>query len=1398
MRVVEECRLRWRGSVLTHMSACTRAHTHTHHGQAESGERTASIVVGMMLHRMTAGCGIRQITTQAYAITALMWGMVSKPIVGMLQSMTLSVAYQSMKEAFRVSHEAHEYTTGLFPPEVQVDNAKKLRDQVLEAEFCKDDHPFWYGLAFSTDNNNTSTANHSSGIHYFTVLRHSTNVVEEVLLTSDDSLRRECERLGAVSGKTCQCTMGCVKGCGCGKPRANATSGPMPCCSACKNCHGHPDNCSNPNTASLRSWHVLEGRKYLEANGYDANDTFVSIGVIFPETYGDLDPSRPKGGQTRVTMWSILGVSCGPIPYDTRFLTQDFLQHVDLSGVNPKDCSIETCAEKNGSDLVKGTNEVTAHLINLAALTYKASLQDEAQRAPPPPGESTRMTFFMEKLNEAGVVLEGTEWERGAGVNKKPEDLKPEWLRQIIRHYGIEKNPTSEKAKQLCGTITKYFNTRARPERSRILADIVGAIIPDFVAPLAAQGAPNADDSEEPEDCASDVITPGDMARALSDGMRRLHESLPEKYPAPPKGLHGARSSFACEEVALRWWEHVNQDDALVEASSSQHTLQSARAAGLFPVQSAARPVIGSPGDMKSTQQMLGNPVGGVNAYFPKGCEPYVADPAEADKTDPLNMMGHPYNQYATVCLERFNFWKDKSKKHPADSLNGDKGKTQRYAAEVEKARLDNDVEQQHILAARAAAADQQERSEERDHDDDDDDDAEEVENDMTGNGIWVVHPGRGGDVCGTLVSKSPNGSVTVMLKGKGTVTNRTITVQAGNWSKAPPPRTFEGVGAIGIKNPEQQAWNPTLFPRNRTLATPPLIARELVHTPKPPLRFLAPAVNLFQGIAMITFLLFVGDLGELRFMTALQAQGRLRGAILIGGGLHQLFKVGHCMYQRAQSALQLNSLAYLLTNVKEGSAGAYAFEYDLERAAIINYALAMGHLALLMSDYFAHLATSNQTDLAHALLAELDPQEPGRLVPLFREWLTGRCKVNNFALASANYVSDFVCFFMHHTAVRSLNVDQMQAAAVLAMTVLFKVGSCPIYMLNAVEQHIARMIRPLAATQIGDCRSISPWKGLGNLLSRGMAFLSASVGGMYMDEIHESMNGQSKLNDPQTDKQMGDNWMILNTTRRLRAVLDSKQNSKRRHRVVYQQGVEEPLVVLLALLKRRKDGKEPNAIPADDPSLRDDGMAQVLIEIAIKRMQLFKKKDFKSSSTKSNATHTDGNALLTNPRIATAMAQRMNPDLPLELTFIHKNMKVEMHMSAYHEHDAMVGEMAAKANALHKAQANAATAPPLPAPLQAPVPAPQVPQIPDSMDVDNDMGNPGLPATRVIASAPPKDTPMSPPGVAGREHAGTPSTAPKKESAKRKPATPPEGAPAASRRGSGRNPGPPERFKKL
>ena len=149
-----------------------------------------------------------------------------------------------------------------------------------------------------------------------------------------------------------------------------------------------------------------------------------------------------------------------------------------------------------------------------------------------------------------------------------------------------------------------------------------------------------------------------------------------------------------------------------------------------------------------------------------------------------------------------------------------------------------------------------------------------------------------------------------------------------------------------------------------------------------------------------------------------------------------------------------LNSLAYLLTNVKEGSAGAYAFEYDLERAALINYALAMGHLALLMSDFFDHLTDTGQEALAGTLLAELDIEKPGRLVPLFRQWLAERCKKNTFALASANYVSDFVIFFMHHTAVRSLNVDQMQAAALLSMGLLFKVGSCPIYMLNSVRRH--------------------------------------------------------------------------------------------------------------------------------------------------------------------------------------------------------------------------------------------------------------------------------------------------------------------------------------------------------
>ena len=291
--------------------------------------------------------------------------------------------------------------------------------------------------------------------------------------------------------------------------------------------------------------------------------------------------------------------------------------------------------------------------------------------------------------------------------------------------------------------------------------------------------------------------------------MDRLHESSPMKYPAPPKGLQGARSSGVCEDVALRWWEHVHPDEAPVPVSSKRHTLQSAEAEGLYPVQRAARPVIGTPGDMVATKKMLGDPNGGVNQYFPPDCRPYVEAPANANKADPLNMMGHPYNAKAVVQLAKFNFWKGSDKKHPADCLNGDKGKTQARAAEVDKARQDNDVEQERILAAAAAAADLEERAVVLDEEDDDDA-ADEVVNDTTGRGVWVINPNTGQDVCGTLVAKFPNGSAQVLLKGKGTAANRTITVATGGWSSERPQLCCEDKCDFADCNPHLQCINPT------------------------------------------------------------------------------------------------------------------------------------------------------------------------------------------------------------------------------------------------------------------------------------------------------------------------------------------------------------------------------------------------------------------------------------------------------------------------------------------------------------------------------------------------------------------------------------------------------------
>jgi len=415
------------------------------------------------------------------------------------------------------------------------------------------------------------------------------------------------------------------------------------------------------------------------------------------------------------------------------------------------------------------------------------------------------------------------------------------------------------------------------------------------------------------------------------------------------------------------------------------------------------------------------------------------------------------------------------------------------------------------------------------------------------GEAVWFRLPASGKVLQGTVLAGVLGSDddltidYTVGKKNKrATAKGTTAWLQA---STDQPVLTWESELAYALQHPTAIGVCPTPYKARKRHVDVPDIARWCVHEPHtPPAPRPAPRriYDIYNPVnsMRVHLTLYCGDLGEQRHVNALKAQGMLCNVVERMPPLHSEFKHGYTMAQRFHAPLLLSKLASRISNIKEKSPSIFSFEMDLERVAGLHWEMAHGHGAFLAYRFLSRriglqagrAATEEQLVLLAEMLGPVtetpaDIEQESATGTGFMEFLAKCCLESNLDRARCEYLSDAMSFYMLHTAEKSLNIDQFNAALNRSMLLFAKVGCCPGYTAAAINNHIANQILPPAVRDIADGRLLQPYRGIGALVKRGKAFMSPNESGMGLDTLQETANGVVKRDAPNSVEDMGRRW---------------------------------------------------------------------------------------------------------------------------------------------------------------------------------------------------------------------------------------------------------------------------------
>jgi hypothetical protein len=154
-----------------------------------------------------------------------------------------------------------------------------------------------------------------------------------------------------------------------------------------------------------------------------------------------------------------------------------------------------------------------------------------------------------------------------------------------------------------------------------------------------------------------------------------------------------------------------------------------------------------------------------------------------------------------------------------------------------------------------------------------------------------------------------------------------------------------------------------------------------------------------------------------------------------------------------------------------------------------------------------------------------------------------------------------------------------------------------------ATRFHASDLVKPTGITEIEQCRSLAPWRGLGALLERFKSFLNdISVGGMHMDEHQETKILNIKNQDPTSVESMVKHSMSANIRNTVGCNLFDAPATDKKREAVFDRSPVKPSMVCEALIRMFLSGQLRMDIPDSDPSLRSREEGELLASVQMAR----------------------------------------------------------------------------------------------------------------------------------------------------------------------------------------------------
>lgn len=975
--------------------------------------------------------------------------------------------------------------------------------------------------------------------------------------------------VSSLATKSCECTKGCSTGaCGCLKAD-------IPCCAKCKCCKlGY---CCQKVTASLHRKYDQVARKILpNAATADSHSIFA---MQTPLDDDKLLISEVSKGPSSVKVSAALGVGVsGPqLADEGEYCEDEWLQHFRITDLNEENNCLATNPSKHGENLIKGVNDVYSKIRNEGYMTLQSYHRQKeaglavgvrAKKADSPMDRLRR--FFISK----GLTAPGAKY-------AKPQDVPVDQLRALLQKLNAYIRTDSKAPSYLLDKINKYISQEDHPERWKghhaSLCEALGVLCPTYDVVMHESGGP-----------VISAETMRSLTGQVKEAMTRLRAELPHLYPDLPAGLHAPNDVCKWSNTLVQWWDihKLKESEDAPETDSEQAFVAPRR----VPFHHASAVILGSPGNLDSMAKALDT----CNSFYPTDMPVFQKTPMK----NPSLVHSLGWNAQSGKHIKaNSEFYRLSGQNADLLDLDSGKGSHESLMADAEILRGDPDA-----LEQRAQEAKDPDESEEGEG-------SEPLGNNTDANQHkeWLLLDDTKLFLKCRNVEKSADGmhvaADVYKISGKGKPQQgswKRVTTKASLYLDRPP--TFESAVQVGIRNPET-CVNPTPYPRESKRG-PPVISTGEKYTPVQPKSRQEQPLNVLGENRRLAIMCC--DLGEMVHFQKHMALGSIEDMTPMRALLHVVFKAGSAVRTRAENALDLTGLDRVCTNLTEGNMYlACAFEKDLPKASQILCAHARGTMAELTLRALEKLVLDGKLDQqqANALIEGVTEGSSGDLDQHVKNYIQEESAHDNWVRAAANFVGDYAIFYMLYVGGRTLNVDMVAAGAKKSMTLFHMTGSHPKYAADGVSNHIIEQIRGVAANDLVESLSISRFRSDENILARGKSCTETeSVGGMFKDEIHESMNKTVKNQNPLDEKALGREWMAQNIRHEVTATVDtSSAPDAEKHRAVFPRDYQPGALVCAEWENRRHNGQLRN-VPDDDCSQRDESDAKQLVSLQIAR----------------------------------------------------------------------------------------------------------------------------------------------------------------------------------------------------